>query len=57
MEHAAPAASRRSEFTAFFILAFLIVPALVVAGIGGLGLAIWIFNLVNGVVEAPPEAG
>lgn len=48
---------KRSEFAAFVILAFVIVPALAIAGVGGLGLSIWLWNLAQGVIEAPPEAG
>ena len=48
---------KRSEFAAFVILAFVIVPALAIAGVGALGLSIWLWNLAQGVVEAPPEAG
>lgn len=56
MAETAPTSSRRSEFGAFVILAFAVVPALAIAGVGGMGLGIWLWNLANGVVEAPPGA-
>ncbi|MGR3781720.1 MAG: periplasmic nitrate reductase, NapE protein [Albimonas sp.] len=45
--------SRRSELATFLFLAFVLVPGLSVAGVGGLGLAIWIYQMIAGPPGPP----
>ena len=45
---ASSADSRKSEFRAFVFLTVVLAPALSVALVGGLGLAIWIYQMIAG---------
>jgi periplasmic nitrate reductase NapE len=45
---------RRMEIFAFLFLTAILMPALAVATVGSYGLAIWIYQIVNGPPGAPP---
>ncbi|MAS44442.1 MAG: nitrate reductase [Rhodobacteraceae bacterium] len=45
--------SKGSELATFLFLAFILVPGLSVAGVGGLGLAIWIYQMIAGPPGPP----
>ena len=40
--------SRRREIATFTLLAFVVVPALSIAAVGGYGLCVWMYQLVAG---------
>jgi nitrate reductase NapE len=40
--------SRRREVATFTLLAFVVVPALSIAAVGGYGLCVWMYQLVAG---------
>lgn len=48
------APSRTAELSTFLFLAFVLVPGLSIAGVGGLGLAIWIWQMFAGPPGPPP---
>ncbi len=45
--------SRISELSTFLFLAFILVPGLSIAGVGGLGLAIWVYQMIAGPPGPP----
>jgi periplasmic nitrate reductase NapE len=45
---------RRMEIFAFLFLTAILMPALAVATVGSYGLAIWIYQIVNGPPGPPP---
>lgn len=52
----ASATSRGREITSFLILTVLLAPVLSVGLVGGLGFAIWIFQMIYGPPGAPPPS-
>ncbi len=48
-----PAASRRKELLAFFVLAFGIWPIVAVAVVGGYGFLVWMWQIVTGPPGPP----
>lgn len=47
--------TRRMEIYAFLIVTALVMPALAVATVGTWGLAVWIYQAVNGPPGPPPK--
>ena len=45
--------SRRQELLAFFVLAFGIWPFVAVAAVGGYGLVVWMWQILNGPPGPP----
>jgi nitrate reductase NapE len=45
---------RRMEIFAFLFLTAVLMPALAVATVGSYGLAVWIYQIVNGPPGPPP---
>ena len=52
-ESAPPDSRRATETRSFIFLAVVLAPALAVALVGGLGLAIWIFQMIAGPPGPP----
>ena len=45
---------RRMEIFAFLFLTAVLMPALAVATVGSYGLAVWVYQIINGPPGAPP---
>ena len=45
---------RRMEILAFLFLTAVLMPALAVATVGSYGLAVWVYQIVNGPPGLPP---
>jgi len=53
-DQAVHARRRRMEVFAFLFLTAVLMPALAVATVGSYGLAVWIYQIVNGPPGPPP---
>jgi nitrate reductase NapE len=51
-----PAPAWRAEFVTFLVLAFGVWPFVAVGVVGGLGLAIWVTQMIFGPPGPPPPA-